>query len=270
MKKIMITGETGYIARNLKDWLISKGFDAECVSVRNGPPPNLSCYDAVVHCAALVHRRCRRADCYKINTDLTRQLALMYKRSGGGLFVFISTMSVYGKIGSIESNDTITKETPARPSCHYGMSKLLAERALLELEDASLRVAIIRPPMVYGKGCPGNFRLLERIARITPLFPYINNKRSMLHIKRLCGIIFTIINEDKRGFFYPQDARYHCTSQLVRKMAKSHGRKVLLSTTLGRLVMLSNISVVKKAFGNLMYDMALSRDIKEDMCEYNS
>ncbi|MCL2852890.1 MAG: NAD-dependent epimerase/dehydratase family protein [Defluviitaleaceae bacterium] len=264
MKNILITGETGYIARKLRRRLVEEGLDAECVSIRDKLPANLCEYDTVVHCAAMVHtRRGGEAEFYRVNTDLTRRLALAFKRSGGGQFIFMSTMAVYGKTGSLGRREVIDENTPARPSGGYGRSKLLAEQALLVLEDDSFRVAILRPPIVYGKGCPGNFRTLERVARIAPIFPYVYNERSMLHIDRLCCIIYTIINENRRGVFHPQDSRYHCTSKIVRKLALERGRRLMLSRTLGKLVSLIDVGATRKAFGSLVYGRDFSdRDIR--------
>ena len=61
-------------------------------------------------------------------------------------------MSVYG----IE-NGVIDKDSPLKPKSNYGKSKLQAEELIKPLEDDSFKVAIIRPPMIYGKGSKGNY-----------------------------------------------------------------------------------------------------------------
>ena len=43
------------------------------------------------------------------------------------------------------------------PTTNYGISKKFAEQALQELISDSFKVAIVRPPMIYGAHCPGNF-----------------------------------------------------------------------------------------------------------------
>ncbi|MCL2674411.1 MAG: NAD-dependent epimerase/dehydratase family protein [Defluviitaleaceae bacterium] len=254
MKKIMITGEAGYIAQKLQRRLLADGYDAECVSVRGEVLSDLTGYDVIVHCAALVHAKRRdKQEYYKINSELTRRLALEFKRSGGGQFVFLSTMAVFGKDGSLRKREVIGADTPLRPINDYGKSKLAAEEALRQMEDESLSVAILRPPIVYGENCPGNYRMLELAARFAPVFPLVHNQRSMLHVDRLCGIISSIIREDKRGTFHPQDAHYHCTSKIVKRIAASNGRNIALSRMLGKFVCLVNISLIRKVFGNLVY-----------------
>jgi len=255
MKKIMITGETGYIAQKLRKRFVAEGYDAECVSVRGEKLPDLAGYDVIVHCAALVHsNKHSKHEYYKVNSELTRRLALEFKRSGGGQFIFLSTMAVFGKEGCLRGCEVIDADTPISPTSYYGKSKQLAEEALLRMADESLKVAILRPPIVYGEGCPGNYRMLELAARVAPVFPLVYNQRSMLHVDRLCGIIHSIIEEDKSGTFHPQDVRYHCTSKIVKRLAKNKGKNIVFSRMLGKLVSLIDIPLTRKVFGNLVYD----------------
>ena len=254
MKKIMITGETGYIAQRLQRRLVADGYDAECISVRSEKLPDLTGYDVIIHCAALVHaKQSDKQEYYKINSELTRRLALEFKLSGGGQFIFLSTMAVFGKDGSLRKHEVIGADTQLHPTSDYGKSKLVAEQALRQMEDENLSVAILRPPIVYGENCPGNYRLLELAARVAPVFPLVYNQRSMLHVDRLCGIISSIIREDKRGTYHPQDPQYHCTSKVVKRIAASNGRNIVLSRMLGKLVCLVNIALIRKVFGNLVY-----------------
>lgn len=259
-KRVLITGETGYIARNLRLKLLSEGFSADNLSIRAQlpAPEELEAYGVVVHCAALVHEKRRaKKDYYKINTELTRRLALGFKRSGGGLFIFLSTMAVYGLEGSLEQKVVIDASTPLRPSGYYGKSKLLAEQALRKMESPAMGVAIIRPPIVYGSDCPGNYARLVRAARVFPVFPYVRNERSMIHIETLCGYIMEVIKNKKRGIFHPQDAEHQCTSLLVRRLAQEEGRDIALSPALGAITTLINSPKTRKAFGNLVYSHRL-------------
>ena len=88
-------------------------------------------------------------------------------------------MSVYG----IESG-VINRMTPLKPNSAYGKSKIEAEKLLNKLQDVSFVLAILRPPMVYGKGCRGNYTRLASLALKTPVFPRVDNKRSMIY--RVC------------------------------------------------------------------------------------
>ena len=90
---------------------------------------------------------------YKVNRDLAIETAKKAKAQGVKQFVFLSTMSVYGM-----ETGVITKETIPHPKNNYGKSKLQAEEKILSLSDEDFKVCIIRPPMVYGEGCKGNYQ----------------------------------------------------------------------------------------------------------------
>lgn len=246
--KIIITGKTGYISSNLCRFLNSKGHRAETVSVRKGADPiDLKNIDTVIHCAAIVHKKeAEYADKYEaINHRLTIDIAKKAKSCGVKHFVFMSSMSVYG------SNVTkITKDTPLSPSGLYGRTKLMAERDLLKLEEDSFIVTIIRPPMVYGKDCPGNYKRLSRLAEKLPVFPYTYNKKSIIYIDNLSYIIAKSIENKTRGIIMPMDNKYVSTSDI----AKAVNKNIILSKSMGAVLKLfKNISIVKKAFGTLYY-----------------
>ncbi len=84
-------------------------------------------------------------------------------------------MGVYGI--ETEFIDEKTKENQTTP---YAESKLEAERLLSELADETFKIATLRPPIVYGKNCRGNYTRLAGIALKVPIFPKIENNRSMI------------------------------------------------------------------------------------------
>src|SRR5699024_4946803 len=105
---------------------------------------------------------------YVVNRDLTDAVAKKAKNEGVKHFIFLSTMSVYGLNEGI-----INEHTPLKPKTHYGKSKLQAEERIKLLATDTFKVAIIRPPMIYGKGCKGNYQRLRKLALMTPVFPDI-------------------------------------------------------------------------------------------------
>src|SRR5699024_1152334 len=111
----------------------------------------------------------------------------------------------------------------------YGKSKLEAEQITSEMQDDSFLVAIIRPPMVYGKNSKGNYSQLSKLAKITPIFPDINNQRSMIYIDHLSEFIRNLIKQDKSGLYFPQNKEYVCTTEMVREISKYHSKKMFLT-----------------------------------------
>lgn len=277
MKKILITGKGSYLGNSLKAYLEAFGdcYQVDCLSLRSGDWKEQSFrgYDAVYHTAAIVHQP-RSKDApgelarYRaVNCDLAVDAAKKAKAEGVRQFVFLSTMAVYGLTAAFGKTVTITAQTPTVPTDNYGLSKLEAERALLSLEGPDFRVAILRPPMIYGKDCKGNFRSLVSLARRLPFFPKVPNRRSMLYVGSLNRLVQQIIDREDRGIFCPQDPEYLNTSAMVQAIAAAQGKRLLLIPGFSwALHLLRHLTgAVDKAFGSLVYDKALSK-LEEDYC----
>ena len=170
-------------------------------------------------------------------------------------FVFLSSMSVYGL-----EEGCITRATRPNPRSNYGTSKLQAEEGLEKLKGEGFKVAVLRPPMVYGEGCKGNYQSLVKFARVMPFFPDYQNKRSMLHIDGLCAAVKDIVDAEKEGLFLPQDEKYVCTCKMVQSIAKDMGRDLKLWKILNPAVSLAKrfTGMGRKAFGDLYYEKEMS------------
>ena len=277
MKKILITGRGSYLGNSLKAYLEAFGnhYRVDCVSLRSGDwmEQSFRGYDAVYHTAAIVHQP-RSKDApgelarYRaVNCDLAVDAAKKAKAEGVRQFVFLSTMAVYGLTAAFGKTVTITAQTPTVPKDNYGLSKLEAERALLSLEGPDFRVAILRPPMIYGKDCKGNFRSLVSLARRLPFFPKVPNRRSMLYVGSLNRLVQQIIDREDRGIFCPQDPEYVNTSAMVQAIAAAQGKHLVLVPGFSwAFHLLRHLTgAVDKAFGSLVYDKSLSK-LEEDYC----
>ena len=227
-------------------------------------------YDTVIHAAAIVHRVNEKMsddlwpEYYAVNTELAVKVAAKAKKDGVGQFVFLSSMGIYGDGGEFGTPRVITAETSPSPTTFYGKSKWMAEQKIAPMEDERFRVAILRPPMIYGKGCKGNYPTLSKIARKVPVFPDIDNERSMLYIANFCEFLCRLILSGKGGLYFPQDAAYVKTAEMVSEIARAAGRKIWVTKLLNPVVYLMAAfpggigKKVKKAFGNMVYDLELS------------
>jgi UDP-glucose 4-epimerase len=246
------------VAGHLKDALRENGWECEALSLREGLP-DLSGFDTIIHCAALVHSKEKDPDTfYLINTKLTAALAEKAKNQGVKRFVFMSTMAVYGVSDSLSGTALIDSKTLEKPVTLYGKSKLLAENKLRGLADEEFTVFILRLPMVYGEGAPGNYARLCRLVRITPVFPKVLNERSMISIENLRNCVVSLLNDTGGANGYvrvmcPRDPEPVCTSELAVSIAAGQGKSLRLSPFLGRLVLLFPLKPVRKLFGGLKY-----------------
>ena len=165
-KKILITGKNSYIGVSVKKWLMNSKqhyvVDEVCLKGDGWRARNFSNYDVVFHVAGIAHSDMEevnqetKALYYKINTDLAIEVARKAELEGVCQFIFMSSMIVYGNSVPFGMMKRITKDTLPSPDNCYGDSKWRAEIGLAALKSDDFRIAIIRPPMVYGKGSKGN------------------------------------------------------------------------------------------------------------------
>jgi len=199
---------------------------------------------------------------YKVNRDLTIEVAEKAKEAGVKQFVFMSSIIVYGT----NSQVLIDENSKPNPSNFYGQSKLEAEEGIQPLEDETFKVAIIRPPMIYGKDSKGNYPKLAKAARKLPIFPDINNIRSMLHIDNLSEFLRLMIKNEEQGLFFPQNEKYVRTSNMVKIIAEVHHKNIRLTKLFNSVLYMMvhyKVNIVNKVFGSLVYDQKMSR-YKED------
>ncbi|MFW5442237.1 NAD-dependent epimerase/dehydratase family protein [Aerococcus urinaeequi] len=266
MKRILITGENSYIGGKFIEWVAQwpEQYHVDEISVRGDEwkQVDFSAYDSVYHVAGIAHNSSdpKLEDLYyEVNRDLTIEVAKKVKKDGVPQFVFMSSIIVYGT-----KTEFIDADTKPNPDNFYGESKLQAEEGILPLQDENFNIAIIRPPMIYGKGSIGNYPLLSRFAQLTPIFPDYDNQRSMLHIDNLTEFVRLLIEYDDDGIFFPQNKDYIKTSDMVQGISEVHGKKIIQTRLFNPIIKsLININLLNKVFGNLSYNLQMS-DYKID------
>ena len=275
MKKVLITGAGSYIGTTFETWIKehSESVITETLDMKDPSwqEKDFYGYDGIFHVAGIAHADVgkvseeQKALYYKVNTDLTIQCAKKAKAEGVGQFIFMSSIIVYGESAGIGKKRVITKETPLSPANFYGDSKVKAEEGLAGLRDDDFKVVILRPPMIYGKGSKGNYPLLSKMARKLPVFPEIENQRSMLYVGNLCKFISLMVENEEDGIFFPQNGEYVRTSEMVRMIAAVHGKRIRFSKIFTPfLKCLSAVggkpgSLADKAFGSLVYAKGMSQ-----------
>lgn len=257
MKRVLIVGPHSYIGSHFQAYLRQwpEQYETTSISVRDNMWRTLdfSEYDAVLYAAAIVHQREtdeNRPLYEQVNCHLAIQLAAKSKQDGVRLFIYLSSVSVYGV-----DEGVLTPETKPAPVTAYGRSKLHAEEELRPLADNGFQVTLLRIPMVYGPGCKGNYRVLEKLAGVLPFFADYPNQRSRISIDTLCAFLHRCVDLPESGLYFPQDAEYGCTSREIQKLAAQRGRKLPLWRWLNPAVWLLAHTTQKgrKAFGTLIY-----------------
>jgi len=270
MKRILITGEHSYIGMYVERYLAQwpEEYRVSTLSVRGEDWKERSFrgYDAVLHVAGIVHQSKTKDNpaqfplYHRVNGLLSAAVGEKAKAEGVGQFLFMSTESVYGLTARVGKTVVITRDTPLLPKDNYGKSKLEAERLLQALAGEQFLVAILRPPMIYGRGCKGNYAALSRLAQSIPVFPKVKNRRSMLYIENLAAFVKLLIDHPRGGVFCPQDRDYVDVGVMARRIAQAHGKKLCLVPGFSWALRLMSpfVPAVDKAFGSLIYDRTLS------------
>ncbi|MGI6745550.1 MAG: UDP-galactose-4-epimerase [Firmicutes bacterium ADurb.Bin300] len=258
MKNILIAGANSYLGTSFENYMkkFSDGYLIETVDMVDGSWRNkdFSPFDVVYLVAGISHIKETSENArlyYKVNRDLIVEVAEKAKVEGVKQIIFLSSMSVYGK-----SEGEITEQTIPIPVSNYGKSKYQAEEKLINMSGNNFFVAVLRLPVVYGKGCKGSYQTLSKWAKRMPVFPKVNNTRSMLFVDNLSAFVKKLIDKKAQGYFYPQNREYVCVSEMVREIACADGQKIWITSLFNPFVKIGirlGLSYFTKAFGNLVY-----------------
>ncbi len=263
---ILITGAGSYVGTQVADWLKKDGqFRVDTIDTfrDNWKKADYTQYDVVYHVAGIAHVNAdskMEALYYKVNRDLTIEIARHAKVAGVKQFIFMSSQIVFHESQSLKA-EVLTRETKPSPNGFYGDSKLQAENGLHELESEDFKVCIIRPCMIYGPNAKGNFPRLAKLATKTPVFPAWHNKRSMLYIDNLAEFVLQAIERGLSGTFYPQNRELADTVEIIRYFAKAAGHKVWITKLLNPFVWLGSfvLQPINKMFATYYYDPEMSK-----------
>lgn len=267
-KKILIFGAGSYIGTKFQEYLKNNEkyeIDVMDSMNENWKKLNFSKYDVIYHVAGIAHVSAdpkMEALYYKVNRDLPIEVAKKAKSENVKQFIFMSSMIIYGADGKIGKKKIIDENSPKEPIDFYGKSKFEADEAIQQLADEEFKTVIIRTPMVYGPNCKGNFPKLKKLAKLSPVFPNIENERSMIYIDNLCEFLKQVIDKEETGIFYPQNKEYVSTKEIIKEMAKCMNKKIFCIKLFNPLlkILSKKINYINKIFGNKVYDKSLSGD----------
>lgn len=277
-KKVLITGAGSYIGETFRTYAEEHypALKVDAIDMLNPAwrDKDFSQYDILYHVAGIAHAdvgnvdETTKAKYYAVNTDLAVEVAEKAKIEGVKEFVFMSSMIVYGDSAPYGKSKVIDEYTVPFAANFYGDSKLQADMALRDMATDNFKVIVLRPPMIYGKNSKGNYPTLAKLAKKLPVFPDVDNERSMLHIDNLCEFLCQImlVKEVKENaiVLIPQNAEWTKTTDMVKEIAAVSGKKI---RTMG--IMKPAVSIggkmpgkigglVNKAFGNSAYAHKMS------------
>ena len=263
---ILITGAGSYVGTSVERWIKNhSNYRVDTLDMLKDTwrDTDFSQYDVVYHVAGIAHVNAKanmEALYYKVNRDLTIEVAQKAKEAGVKQFIFMSSMIVFHESRSLQP-EMITSDTKPCPNGFYGDSKLQAEKGLHELESETFKVCILRPPMIYGPNSKGNFPRLIKLAAKTPIFPDFHNQRSMLYIDNLAEFVLQAVNRQLAGTFYPQNCELSDTVEIIRYFAKAQHHHVYFAKLLNPFVRIAShfLQPINKMFGTYYYAPEMSK-----------
>lgn len=267
MKRLLITGAGSFVGTSVEQYLLKNPgeFEIDTVDTMSDSWRNkdFAKYDSVFHVAGIAHvdpKPDMAPLYYKVNRDLTIEIANWAKVHGVKQFVFMSSRIVYHASKSLVGDVTKPTTIP-NPNDFYGDSKLQAELGLNELVCDTFKVANLRPCMIYGPNSKGNFRRLAWLGTKTPIFPAWHNKRSMLYIDNLAEFVRQVILRELGGTFYPQNKELVDTVEIVRFFAKKYNHKIWISRVFNPLVWFGAFFLpsIPKMFSDSYYEPEMSK-----------
>lgn len=266
MKKILITGAGSYVGESVRKYMLAHG-DYQIDSVDtigdNWKQTDYSQYDVVYHVAGIAHVNADKKMeplYYKVNRDLTIEVAKHAKEAGVKQFIFMSSQIVFHESKSLKG-EVLTAQTEPHPNGFYGDSKLQAELGIKPLADEDFKVCILRPCMIYGPNAKGNFPRLANLAKKVSVFPEWHNRRSMLYVDNLAEFVHQVVDRELDGTFYPQNRELSDTVEIIRFFAREAGHKVWITRLLNPFVWLGSfvLQPINKMFATYYYDPEMSK-----------
>jgi UDP-glucose 4-epimerase len=243
---VLVTGANGFVGRHLVPVLAANGLVVRQAMRTPSPHPNsvtieaigpqtnwdeaLSEVDAVVHLAARVHHPHEEhaAEVYRfLNTDGTLHLARCSAEAGVRQFIYVSTILVNGS--STDGRPPFREDDVPMPRGVYGMSKAAAEAGLEAMaKHTDMNITVVRPPLIYGDGALGNFRLLVTAVKHGIPLPFgsVHNRRAFLGVGNLASFILHRLTHQHGKFdiFLVTDDEHVSTPEFVRRIAKALGK----------------------------------------------
>ncbi|KFF13392.1 NAD-dependent epimerase/dehydratase family protein [Chryseobacterium soli] len=237
--EVTITGASGFVGKNLSNFLKDNNYNIQNLSLRNKWKINKNT-KTIIHLAGKAHdtaNTSQEEEYFKVNTELTKKLFDEFLNSDIKDFIYFSSV----KATADTVDGILDEENVSNPQTHYGKSKLFAEEYLLSKNlPEDKRLLIIRPCMIHGPGNKGNLNLLYKVVEKGIPWPLaaFENKRSFLSIDNLNFLIYEILKNKNvpSGIYNFADDKSISTNDLIKIIGQASERKSRLWKLPSRMI----------------------------------
>lgn len=236
MKKILLTGYSGFLGSAILDFFIKEKYEVIKVgrdknadirfdlSIDTLPQVDA---DYVIHVAGKAHvipkTDTEKEAFFKVNFTGTKNLL-------GGLdlkklktFIFISTVAVYG----VDSGELIEENHPLKGNTPYALSKIKAEETLINFgKKNNVNVVVLRLPLITGKNPVGNLRSIIKAIQKGYYFRIGKGeaRRSLISVEDVANVIPHLLTLN--GVYNYTDCNHPKISEIDTVIAKKYEKKI--------------------------------------------
>jgi nucleoside-diphosphate-sugar epimerase len=276
MKKVLITGASGFIGGHLVEEVLRQGFEVYASIRQNSNKAwlqdprinfleldlvdkkgikrslldaknNYGKFDYIVHNAGITRSKTKNGF-DQANYQCTRNLieSLIATDNVPKKFVYISSLAAYGP-GNAASMDPINDGDQEHPISLYGISKLKSERYIKSLDN--FPYLIFRPTGVYGPREKGYYVVFKTINRHLETFIGTKNQHlTFIYIKDLARLIISSLDtEISCKSYFATDGNYYTTKELfetIREKLDKRTIQIVFPTALVKAASVITESVV--------------------------
>jgi nucleoside-diphosphate-sugar epimerase len=269
-----ITGASGFIGRHLVAHLRTRPeialrlfgrtatpIDGLAVAPLAGDLRVFAGIDTLFHLAGIAGGGASDDAYDAVNRELTVAALRAAAEAGVRRFVFMSTLHVHGRW----SPQPVGPHSAFDPPNAYARSKIAAEREIAALAPRlGIEWAVLRPPLVYGRGARGNFAQMAALARKGLPFPRLpqDNRRSMISAGNLVHALEHMASHAAAAgkVLLPADERDPSTRAFAALVSEAAGRRPRFAPLPALLVRAGLIALGRgEAYDGLYRSMAIDR-----------
>lgn len=285
MQKVLLTGSTGFVGRQVAGRLSDAGYSVRHAVRRDGLGGDTAMVGSIGAgtewkaafdgCSAVIHLAGRTpggvvsAEGFTETNDRGTARLVRQAREAG-----VETVILMSSIFAITENahdSIVDDDTRSRATLPYGRSKLAAEAHVAAFSGEGGCGISLRPPLVYGAEAVGNWRLLQRLAATSLPLPFgaVRNRRTMISVDNLADAVVAALRgaaPAKSGAYAVADTESLSLAEILSCLREGMGKQARLVPLPSALIatplkLAGRGAMAQSLLGNLEIDASRFRQV---------